>query len=72
MVIVAVLAWLIDLNQPVQQESITIEGVSTILTLNTLVRKKCFIDWWQLCGFLRTLRFVPPMKMTVTIQLKNC
>jgi len=42
MVIVAAIAWWIDLNQPVQLVHITIEGVGTIRTLNTLLRNKVF------------------------------
>ena len=29
-------------------------------------------DMRQICGFLRVLRFPPPIKLTATMQLKYC
>ena len=72
-----VIVWLLDLLLPMQLVSITTKVVS----LNPIHGKMYSIqhyvirfvsDLWQVGGFLRVLRFPPPIRLTATIQLKYC
>ena len=55
---------------------IMIYSAQNMDTLNWSIQKKhvikCVSDLRQVGGFLRVLRFAPPIKLTATIQLKYC
>ena len=66
-----------DLQLPVQSEPITTKVVSSnsvqceVYSIQHYVIK--FVsDLRQVGGFLRVLRFPPPIKLTATIELKYC
>jgi hypothetical protein len=71
-IIVVVIAWLLDLQLPVQSVPISSKVVSSspdhseVYSIQHYVIK--FIsDLRQVGGFLRVLRFPPPIKLTITI-----
>jgi hypothetical protein len=62
----------VDSQLPVQSVPITIKVVSSkpthgeVYSIQRYVIK--FVSyWWQVGGFLRVLRFPPPIKLTATI-----
>ena len=63
--VVAVIVWQLDLQLPMKSVPITTDVVGS--TPSQFVS-----DLWQVGGFLRVLRFPPPIKLTATIQLKYC
>ena len=74
--VVVVIVWQLDLQLPLQLVPITIEVVS-LNRLGELQSIQHYVikfvrDLLQVNGFLPVLLFHPPIKLTVTIQLKYC
>ena len=66
------LVWQLNLQIPIQSVRITTKVVSSnrvhgmVYSIQHYVIK--FVsDLWQVCGFLRVLRFPPPIKLTTAI-----
>ena len=75
--VMVVIAWLLDIQLPVQSVSITTTVVSSnpahckVYSIQHYVIK--FVSYLlQIGGFLWVLRFPPPIKLTATIYLKCC
>jgi len=72
-----VIVWLLDLLLPVRSVPITTKVVSSkpahgeMYSIQHYVIR-FFSDSEQVGGFLRVLRFPPPIKLTATIYLKYC
>ena len=71
------IVWLLDLLLPVRSVPITTKVVSSNPTHGEMYSIqhyviKFFSDSGQVGGFLRVLRFPPPIKLTATIYLKYC
>jgi hypothetical protein len=63
---VAMIVWELDLQLPMHSVPITTDVVSSTLCVQHYVIK--FVsDLRQVGGFLRFLRFAPPIKLTATI-----
>ena len=68
---------MVDLQLPEQSTPITTEAVSSNLIHVEVYSIQHYVikfvsDLRQVDGFLRLLRFPPPKKLTVTIELKYC
>ena len=75
--VVVVIVWQLDLQLPVQSVYITTKVVSSNPVHREMYSKQHYVikfvsDMRQVVGFLRILRFPPPIKLTATIQLKYC
>ena len=75
--VVVVIVWQFDLQLPVQLVSITTKVVSSNPVHGEVYQIQHYVikfvsDLRQVRGFLRVLRFPPPIKLTDTIQLKYC
>ena len=70
------IVWQLDLQLPMQSVPIT----TTVFELEPCSGEMYLIqhyvkfvsDLWQVSGFLRVFRFLPPIKLITTIQLKYC
>ena len=74
---VVVIVWQLDIQLPVQSVHITTKVVSLNLGHGEVYSIQHYVikfvsDLRHVGGFLRILLFAPPIKLTATIQLKNC
>ena len=72
-----VIIWLLDLQLPMQSMPIAIKVMSsnpTHVDADSIQHYaiKFVSDMRKVGGFLRVLRFPPPIKLTATIYLKYC
>ena len=71
--VVAMIVWKLDLQLPMQSLPITTKVVSSnpvhgaVYSIQHYVIYKFVSDLRQVSGFLRVLRFLPPIIMTTTI-----
>ena len=73
--VLVVIAWLLDLQLPVQSVPITTKVVSSNPVCDEVYSIQHYVIKFvsglgQVWGFLRVLWFPPPIKLTTTIQLK--
>jgi hypothetical protein len=64
------IVWWLDLQLPMQSVPITTDVRSGRDVQHYVI--KFVSDLRQVSGFLRDLRFPPPIKLTTTISLKYC
>jgi hypothetical protein len=72
-----VIVWVLDLLLRVQSVLITTKVVRSNPVQDEVYSIQHYVikfvsDMRQICGFLRVLRFPPPIKLTATMQLKYC
>ena len=68
----AMVVWLLELQLPMQSVPITTDVVSSNLDQGEVYSMQHYVlkfvsDLQQVSGFLRVLRFPPPIKLTATI-----
>ena len=71
------IVWVLDLLLRVQSVLITTKVVRSNPVQDEVYSIQHYVikfvsDMRQICGFLRVLRFPPPIKLTATMQLKYC
>jgi hypothetical protein len=69
-------SFMVDLQLPMQSVPITTKVVSSNPTHGEVYSIQQYVikfvtDWWHFSGFLRVLRFPPPIKLSTAILLKK-